>query len=118
MPLILVIEDDADTRDAYAGWLELGGFTVELAGSGRDGWQLAQRSQPDAILLDLTLPDIDGRKLRDELSAHERTRSIPIFAMTGHALGADERALFSKVFLKPVDLDRVIACLHELPRRA
>jgi DNA-binding response OmpR family regulator len=110
----LVIEDDADTRDAYVAYLEMAGFIVEAASSGTDGLHLAQLRQPLAILLDLSLTDGDGRELHRRLCNHDRTRDIVVAAVTGRSLVHEERAQFARVFTKPIDLDRVVEWLREL----
>lgn len=114
MKTVLVIEDDADTREVYVAYLEMAGFTVETASSGADGLHLAELRQPLAILLDLSLTDGDGRELCRRLSSHDRTREIVVAAVTGRSLVREERAQFARVFTKPIDLDRVVEWLHEV----
>jgi CheY-like chemotaxis protein len=73
-PLILIVDDARDNREAYAEYLRFCGFQVVEAGTGREGLERAQRSHPDVIVLDLRLPDIDGtevsRRLRGGGFAH------------------------------------------------
>ena len=83
-PLVLVVDDYADAREMYAAWLQVSGYRVEQAGTVTDALSLALRNPPDAILMDLSMPGIDGLEATRRLKADPRTRHIPILAITGH----------------------------------
>jgi CheY-like chemotaxis protein len=85
-PLVLVVEDYADARDMYAEYLRFAGFRVAEAGNGLEALEKARELLPDVILMDLALPQMDGWEATRRLKSDERTRHIPIMALTGHAL--------------------------------
>ena len=84
-PVVLLVEDDRDGRLMYAEWLQQSGFRVEQAHNGLQALERAYELIPDAILTDLHLPGIDGYELTRRLKTDERTRHIPILAVTGYA---------------------------------
>lgn len=92
-PLILVVDDYQDAREMYAEYLQFSGFRVAEARNGHEAIEKAFELRPDLILMDLSLPGKDGWEATRELKADERTRHIPVVALTGHALaGASEGA--------------------------
>jgi len=92
-PLILVVEDFDDAREMYRDYLEFDGFRVETARDGREAIEKARASQPDLILMDLSLPGIDGWEATRLLKAAPDTKHIIIIALSAHALAAEgERA--------------------------
>lgn len=92
-PLILVVDDYQDAREMYAEFLHYSGFRVAEARNGNEAVDQAFALRPDLILMDLSLPGKDGWEATRELKADERTRHIPIVALTGHALaGASDGA--------------------------
>jgi two-component system cell cycle response regulator DivK len=92
-PLILVVDDYQDAREMYAEYLQFSGFRVAEARNGNEAVDQAFALRPDLILMDLSLPGKDGWEATRELKADERTRHIPIVALTGHALaGASDGA--------------------------
>jgi two-component system, cell cycle response regulator DivK len=92
-PLILVVDDYQDAREMYAEYLQFSGFRVAEARNGNEAVMQAFELKPDLILMDLSLPGMDGWEATRVLKADERTRRIPIVALTGHALaGASEGA--------------------------
>jgi CheY-like chemotaxis protein len=92
-PLILVVDDYQDAREMYAEYLQFSGFRVAEARNGNEAVDQAFALKPDLILMDLSLPGMDGWEATRRLKADERTRRIPIVALTGHALaGASEGA--------------------------
>lgn len=112
--MVLIIEDDEDTRVAYQEFLEIAGFRVTSVSTGSDALDALRADDIRAVLLDLGLPDIDGRVLNDALRAAAAPRPLSVMAMTGHDLREDERAKFTAVMRKPVDLDAVAAWLREV----
>jgi CheY-like chemotaxis protein len=92
-PLILVVDDYEDAREMYAEYLRFCGFRVAEARNGNEALDQAFTLMPDLILMDLSLPGMDGWEATRQLKADERTRQIPVVALTGHALaGASEGA--------------------------
>jgi two-component system, cell cycle response regulator DivK len=92
-PLILVVDDYEDAREMYAEYLRFCGFRVAEARNGNEALEQAFTLMPDLVLMDLSLPGMDGWEATRQLKADERTRNIPVVALTGHALaGASEGA--------------------------
>ena len=92
-PLILVVDDYQDAREMYAEYLQFSGFRVAEARNGNEAVAQARSLKPDLILMDLSLPGMDGWEATRVLKADEATKRIPIVALTGHALaGASEGA--------------------------
>ena len=92
-PLILVVDDYQDAREMYAEYLQYSGFRVAEARNGNEAVAQAGSLKPDLILMDLSLPGMDGWEATRVLKADAETRHIPIVALTGHALaGASEGA--------------------------
>ena len=91
--LILVVDDYQDAREMYAEYLQFSGFRVAEARNGNEAVAQARSLKPDLILMDLSLPGMDGWEATRVLKADERTKHIPVVALTGHALaGASEGA--------------------------
>ena len=92
-PLILVVDDYQDAREMYAEYLQYSGFRVAEARNGNEAVAQARSLRPDLILMDLSLPGMDGWEATRVLKADDATKHIPIVALTGHALaGASEGA--------------------------
>jgi two-component system, cell cycle response regulator DivK len=91
---ILVVEDNMDNYELVRFILERAGYDVFLAVNGRDGVDAARFQKPDLILMDLGLPEMDGWMATQKLKSGERTKSIPLFALTAHTLpGERKRAI-------------------------
>lgn len=85
-PLVLVVEDYQDAREMYAAYLQFSGYEVAEATNGVEAIEKTQELLPDIVLMDLALPRMDGWEATRRLKSDERTRHIPIVALTGHAL--------------------------------
>ena len=85
-PLVLVVEDYQDAREMYAAYLTFSGYRVAEATNGIEAIEKTVELMPDIILMDLALPRMDGWEATRRLKSNERTRHIPIVALTGHAL--------------------------------
>jgi two-component system, cell cycle response regulator DivK len=85
-PKVLLVDDYPDAREMYMEYLQFSGFDVVEAGNGMEALQRAVESAPDIILMDLSLPVMDGWEATRRLKADKRTASIPVVALTGHAL--------------------------------
>jgi CheY-like chemotaxis protein len=92
-PLILVVDDYADNREMYSAYLRFQGLDVVEAANGTEALEHAFERRPDLVVMDLSLPGVDGWQATRILKADARTKDIPVIAVTGHALaGAPERA--------------------------
>ena len=113
MPTILYVEDNEDNVYMLARRLRRHGFEVIVAADGARGVDAARRERPDLVLMDLDLPVLDGWEATRRLKAAPETRSIPVVALSAHAMaGERERALAAGCDdhdTKPVDLDRLLA---------
>jgi CheY-like chemotaxis protein len=85
-PRVLVVDDYPDAREMYAEYLQFSGFDVIEAGNGMEAIERAADRAPDIILMDLSLPVMDGWEATRRLKADKATADIPIVALTGHAL--------------------------------
>ena len=83
-PLVLIVEDESDLRHLYAQQLILSGFDVLEAGNGQDAIDAVSSRSPDVVVMDLSLPVIDGWEATRRLKADDRTAHIPVVALTGH----------------------------------
>jgi DNA-binding response OmpR family regulator len=110
---ILVVEDDMDNYELVRVILEHGGYDVFLAVNGRDGVDAARLQQPDLILMDLGLPEMDGWDAAEKIKADKSTKTIPLYALTAHTLPRDRlHALQVGVdgyFTKPLHVESFLA---------
>ncbi len=119
MTKILYVEDNDDNVFVLKSRLGRKGFTVITAADGAQGLSMAASEQPDLILMDLSLPILDGWEATRRIKASEKTRQIPVIALTAHAMTGDrEKALAAgcdDFDTKPVDitrlLDKIVALL-------
>ena len=121
-PLILVVDDFADVREMYAAYLRFAGFRVDEAADGVEALAKASKLRPDLVLMDLSLPGLDGWEATRRIKADEQTRHIPVVALTGHTLAPYlQRARDAGVdgFLaKPCLPDALVAEVRRLLPRA
>src|SRR6516165_4709771 len=85
-PRVLLVDDYPDAREMYAEYLDFSGFEVFEAANGMEALQRAADTQPDIVLMDLSLPVMDGWEATRRLKVDKRTEHIPVVALTGHAL--------------------------------
>jgi len=118
MPKILLVEDNEMNRDMLSRRLQKRGYDVLLAEDGQQGVSLAQSETPALILMDMSLPVLDGWEATRQLKAAPATRSIPIIALTAHAMAGDrERALEAGADdfdTKPIELTRLLEKIEAL----
>jgi len=118
MSLILLVEDNEMNRDMLSRRLMRRGFAVVLATDGAQGVALAQSERPDLILMDMSLPVLDGWEAARRLKAMPDTRTIPIIALTAHALEQDRAQALAagcdEYETKPVDLERLLEKIAQL----
>jgi two-component system, cell cycle response regulator DivK len=109
---ILVVEDNHDNRAIFAAILDHFGYRVLEAADGEAGVELARKRQPDLILMDISLPKMDGLQATRLLKGEPGTAEIPIIAVTAHAMREDERRVRQAgcdgYLAKPVEPMRVI----------
>jgi two-component system cell cycle response regulator DivK len=119
---ILYVEDNEDNVFMLKNRLARAGHTVVVATDGAQGVALALSEQPDMILMDLSLPVLDGWQATRQLKATPDTKHIPVIALTAHAMAGDrEKALSAgcdDFDTKPVELSRLLAKIKELGERA
>lgn len=118
MTRVLLVEDNELNRDMLSRRLVRRGFEVLLAVDGAEGIAMTRQQQPDIVLLDMSLPVIDGLEATRQLKADPATHGIPILALTAHALTEDrDRALAAgcdDFDTKPVDLARLLEKMDAL----
>jgi CheY-like chemotaxis protein len=85
-PLVLVVDDFADAREMYGEYLKFCGFRVAEAQNGVEAIEKAKKLKPDLILMDLSMPVVDGWEATRRLKADSTTKGIPVVALTGHAM--------------------------------
>jgi two-component system cell cycle response regulator DivK len=118
MAKVLLIEDNEMNRDMLSRRLIRRGFQVVFAMDGQQGVDLARSERPDIILMDMSLPVIDGWEATRRVKADDATRSVPVIGLTAHAMAGDrEKAIEAgcdDYDTKPVELDRLIGKIERL----
>jgi CheY-like chemotaxis protein len=115
---IVVADDDPDILNIICMSLEAMGHTVERATTGREAVALAQASQPNLVVMDLMMPDMNGYEATEALKADPATASIPVLALTAKAMRGDEergrRAGVDAYLTKPFRISQVIEVVEEM----
>jgi two-component system cell cycle response regulator DivK len=118
MPRILLVEDNDMNRDMLSRRLIRSGYEVFLAVDGQQGADMALSEQPDLILMDMSLPVIDGWEATRRIKANDATRRIPVIALTAHAMAGDrEKAMevgCEDYDTKPVEMSRLLGKIAAL----
>jgi two-component system, cell cycle response regulator DivK len=118
MPKILLVEDNEMNRDMLSRRLQRRGYHLVTAADGEQGLSLARVEVPDLILMDITLPEMDGWEVARLLKADESTRHIPIIALTARVLMSDQAKAFEvgcdDYDTKPVDFGRLTEKIENL----
>ncbi len=118
MPKILLVEDNELNRDMLSRRLERRGFQVLIAVDGAQGVAMAQSEAPDLVLMDMSLPVVDGWEATRRLKAAPETRAVPIIALTSHAMVGDrEKAIEAgcdDYDTKPIELPRLLEKIDRL----
>ena len=118
MPKVLLVEDNEINRDMLSRRLIRRGFEILIAIDGAQGVKMAQSSQPDLILMDMSLPIIDGWEATRQIKALPITRHIPIIALTAHAMATDRdrclQAGCDEYDTKPIEFARLLAKIEVL----
>ncbi len=118
MPRILLVEDNEMNRDMLSRRLVRNGYEVFLAVDGQQGADMALSERPDLILMDMSLPVIDGWEATRRIKANDATRRIPVIALTAHAMAGDrEKAMevgCEDYDTKPVEISRLLGKIAAL----
>jgi two-component system, cell cycle response regulator DivK len=118
MAKILLVEDNEMNRDMLSRRLERKGHEVIIAVNGREGVEKGRSEMPQLILMDMSLPELDGWEATRQLKADDATRAIPVIALTAHAMAGDrEKALEAgcdDYDIKPVDFKRLLGKIEAL----
>ncbi len=118
MPKILLVEDNEMNRDMLSRRLMRKGFEVVFATDGGQGVEMARSHAPDLILMDMSLPVLDGWEATRQIKADGATRDIPVIALTAHAMAGDQdKALDAgcdDYDTKPVELERLLGKIQAL----
>jgi CheY-like chemotaxis protein len=118
VPKILMVEDNEMNVNMLSRRLQKRGYQVVTAGDGSQGYSLARSESPDLILMDISLPAMDGWELTRLLKLDETTRHIPIIALTAHALVTDREKAFEagcdEYETKPIDFERLTKKMESL----
>ena len=122
MHKVLLVEDNEESRDGLSRHLRRKGYEILIAIDGRQGVDVARAEAPDLILMDMSLPVLDGWEATRQLKAAPETRAIPVIALTAHAMSGDrEKAVAAgcdDFDTKPVDLARLLEKIEALLKRA
>jgi CheY-like chemotaxis protein len=118
MTKVLLVEDNEMNRDMLSRRLTRRGFEVVFAVDGQQGVDLAKSERPDIILMDMSLPVLDGWEATRRVKADDATRSVPVIGLTAHAMAGDrEKAIEAgcdDYDTKPVELERLIGKIERL----
>ena len=118
MSKILLVEDNEMNRDMLSRRLERKEFEVVIAIDGQAGINMAASEAPDLILMDLSLPVIDGWEATRQIKANPTTQSIPVIALTAHAMAGDEQKALEAgcddYDTKPVNFNRLLGKINNL----
>jgi two-component system cell cycle response regulator DivK len=118
---ILLVEDNEMNRDMLSRRLARNGYQVMLAGDGGEGLAMARAEAPDLILMDMSLPVLDGWEATRQLKSEPGTREIPVIALTAHAMAGDRQKALSAgcddFDTKPVELPRLLTKIEALLQR-
>jgi CheY-like chemotaxis protein len=112
---VLVVDDDVDTVDAMRVILEEEGHVVKSAHNGRDALELALADPPDLVLLDLNMPEMDGRAFLDEARRHHSLDNTVVVVLSG---AADAELLPCESVTKPLRLDTLLGLIHRVAHAA
>jgi len=121
MPKILLVEDNEMNRDMLSRRLEKRGYTLAIAVDGGAGVAMVKTEKPDLILMDMSLPVIDGWEATKLIKADPETARIPVIALTAHAMDSDRQKALGAgcddFDTKPVELARLLGKIEELLKK-
>lgn len=118
MPKILLVEDNEMNRDMLSRRLQRKGYEVVIATDGEQGVEMARSEQPDLILMDMSLPVLDGWEATRAIKASPQIHTVPVIALTAHAMAGDQEKCVAAgcddYDTKPVDLARLLVKIETL----
>ncbi|MBV6392343.1 MAG: Polar-differentiation response regulator DivK [Anaerolineales bacterium] len=119
---ILIVEDNMDTYELVRFILEKNGYETFLAMNGRDGVNAANKQNPDLIIMDLSMPEMDGWTATRLIKGNAATSAIPLIALTAHALPSDRKRAFDagcdEYITKPMDLLDLLETVNTWTKQA
>jgi two-component system cell cycle response regulator DivK len=122
MTRILLVEDNEMNRDMLSRRLERRGFEIAIAVDGKQGVEMAKAGNYDLVLMDMSLPEIDGWEATRQIRAAAETKTLPVIALTAHAMAGDrEKAIEAGADdydTKPIDLARLLEKIETVLKRA
>ena len=113
-PLVLLVEDDRDTREMYTEYLTYSGLRVTEASTGRGALERAHEQTPDVVVTDIAMPEMDGLELSRRLRSSPPTRDVPIIAVSGNATPRARDAGCNVVVEKPCTPDRLLHIIEDV----
>lgn len=118
MPRILLVEDNEMNRDMLSRRLARKGYEVVIAVDGQEGVEKTERESPDLVLMDMSLPVLDGWEATRRLKASDQTKHIPIIALTAHAMSGDREKTLDAgcddYDTKPIEMPRLLQKIDAL----
>lgn len=118
MTLVLLVEDNEMLQDIVSARLELRGYDVDVVSHGGEALTYLEAKHPDVILMDMSLPYMNGWDATERIKANEVTKHIPVIALTAHALSSDRRRSFEvgcdEYETKPIKFDRLVGKIDRL----
>lgn len=118
MTLVLLVEDNEMLQDIVASRLELRGYEVDVVAHGVEALDYLKQNQPDVILMDMSLPYMNGWEATERIKGNEATKHIPVIALTAHALSSDRRRSFeagcNEYETKPIKFDQLVGKIEKL----
>jgi CheY-like chemotaxis protein len=122
MPKILLVEDNEMNRDMLSRRLTRKGFEVVMAEDGQKGLDMASSEKPDIILMDMSLPVVDGWEATRQIKASDDTKGIPVIALTAHAMAGDKEKTLAAgcddYDTKPIELPRLLEKINAMLEKA
>lgn len=118
---LLLVDDEPGLREAVQAYLEDSGFTVDVAGNARDGWDILQQHNPDLVISDIMMPQVDGYKFLKQLREDPRFKALPVIFLTAKGMTSDRiqgyQAGCDAYISKPFDPDELVAVVTNLLER-
>ncbi|MBT97899.1 MAG: two-component system response regulator [Dehalococcoidia bacterium] len=115
---LLLVEDNEMNRDMLTQRLQRKGYVINIAVDGMEGVQMAKTKKPDLILMDMSLPIIDGREATRLIKGSDETKHIPVIALTSHAMAGDRERFLevgcNEYDTKPIDFYRLLTKIENL----
>ena len=117
MSKILIVEDNEMNRDMLSRRLERKGFDIVMAEDGKEGVDMSKSENPDLILMDLSLPVMDGWEATSIIKENDNTKDIPIIVLTAHAMAGDRKKAIEagadEYDTKPIEFKRLLGKIND-----